>query len=248
MKKLLQKTRGIFARAFGATGRCVRSTFRLFARPAALFRGRHAEIVRAAGVGLVLLGVAGAGYGFESSGGLFLPADKNAALATVRIGVGTGWVSYGVAGMAVGAVLAAAATFVARKVWKDRGAVRVLVAMGVVGGVLSGATWGSAIARERVVEMKAQRLTAPPAPGAQAADKRFTVVGGGVRLTGTVGRDVNYVLLSFMLLSGAVIGVLAARGLALPPMAGRMTDDPGALPFGQPNQNQPGNGNNNRRR
>ena len=245
MKKIFQKARGIFARVTGATLRCTRSTFRLFARPTALFRGRHAEYTRAAAVGLVLLGVAGAGYGFESSGGLFLPTDKNAALATVRIGVGTGWVNYALGGMAAGAVLAAVATFVARKLWRDRGAVRVLVAMGIVGGVLSGATWGSAIARERVVEMKAQRLSAPPAPGAQAADKRFTVVGGGVRLTGTVGRDVNYVLLSFMLLSGAVIGVLAARGLALPPMAGRVDEEGGNLPFGQPNQPAP---NNNRRR
>ena len=97
--------------------------------------------------------------------------------------------------------------------------------VGALGGVFTGATWGRAVARERVVEVRAQPANTKPIPLGDGA--RLSVVNGPVQLTGSVARDINGLMLAFMLGSGALVGVLTARGLTGP---GRI-DVPTAQPF-----------------
>jgi hypothetical protein len=87
-----------------------------------------------------------------------------------------------------------------------------LLAVGAAGGISAGSIWGGAVARERVVEVRAQHASAAPILSARGPS--VSVVNGPVRLSGTVARDMNFPLLAFMVIGGTVVGALAARGLA----------------------------------
>ena len=175
--------------------------------------GKACDVTRAAIAGTILFGIAGAGMG--ASGGISAyGVAKTAAGATVAVGWGPYWFLWTVLWAIAGAFAGAAAVMVARYFSSANGPRYALLALGAAGGIFAGATWGSAVARERVVEVRAQPAAAAPLLTGDGA--RLSVVNGPVRLTGSVARDVNGLLLSFMLGSGALVGVLAARGLATP--------------------------------
>jgi len=188
------------------------------------------ELARAAAAGGVLFGIAGAGLGARGGFAAFR-IDTAAAGATVSVGWGNLWLAYAAMGAVGGAVLGAAALY-ATRTWLDtRRTGAVLLAIGAVGGVFAGATWGDAVARERVVEVRAQQANARTSPATAAP--RVTVVNGPVRLDGTVEREMNLPLLAFMLLGGTAVGTLAARGLA-EPMTAKRDESDGASPSAFP--------------
>jgi hypothetical protein len=186
--------------------------------------GPSYELARAAAAGAILFGIAGAGLGAKGGFAAFR-VDAAAAGATVSVGWGYLWLGLALAGAATGALVGAGAAYAAR-LWLDvRNVGAALLAVGAVGGILAGATWGSAVARERVVEVRAQHASA--APMAANRGPRVTVVNGPVRLDGSVAREMNLPLLAFMVLGGTVVGALAARGLAEPlPFARREAPKP----------------------
>ena len=204
-------------RPFATGGRFVGGLFGRFGRACTRVCGvagvsNCGEIGRAAMAGALLLGIAGAGFGAQNG---FRPygLGNNAAGATMQVGWGENWwVYWALAGVAAGALVGAAFSYLSRKLWGDRGAARTVLAVGVVGGILAGAAWGNNVARERLVQLRAQHASAPVVSN-NAGGYKFSVVNGGVRLSGTVGRDVNETMLAFMLLSGALVGILAARGI-----------------------------------
>jgi hypothetical protein len=180
------------------------------------------ELARAAFAGAILFGIAGAGLGARGGVSTF-PIDRAAAGATVSVGWGYQWLALAAAGAFAGAAVGAGVAHATRR-WLSRGLATSLLMIGAVGGVAAGATWGSAVARERVVEVRAQPASARP-PAAAAAP-RVTVVNGPVRLDGTVDREMNLPLLAFIVLGATVVGTLAARGLAEPLHLGRQTGQP----------------------
>jgi hypothetical protein len=189
------------------------------------------EIGRAAAAGAILFGIAGAGLGAKGGVSTF-PVDRAAAGATVSVGWGYLWLALAAGGAAVGAVVGAGVAFAVRRWLEPRGVAGALLTIGALGGVAAGATWGSAVARERVVEVRAQQASARPPAAANAP--RVTVVNGPVRLDGTVGREMNLPLLAFILLGGTVVGTLAARGLVEPLPLGRReakAEPPRAVPL-----------------
>lgn len=171
------------------------------------------DLVQAAAAGAILFGFAGAGLGARGGFAAFR-VDAAAAGATVSVGWGYLWLGLALGGAAAGALVGAGAAYAAR-LWLDaRRAGAALLAVGALGGILAGATWGSAVARERVVEVRAQQASA--APPVANRGPRVTVVNGPVRLDGTVAREMNLPLLAFMVIGGTVVGTLAARGLTAP--------------------------------
>jgi hypothetical protein len=175
--------------------------------------GKSCEITRAAVAGMILFGIAGAGMG--ASGGISAyGVAKTGAGATVAVGWGPYWLLWTVVWSLAGAGVGAAAALLAPYVLGGRGPRVALMIVGALGGIFAGGTWGSAVARERVVEVRAQPSNAAPLQFGDGA--KLSVVNGPVRLTGTVARDLNGLLLAFMLGSGALVGVLAARGLSTP--------------------------------
>jgi hypothetical protein len=213
---MVQRTSSLLAAARGAIPAVVPARLRR------LMAEGSCELTRAAAAGAVLFGIAGAGLGARGGFAAFR-IESAAAGATVSVGWGNLWFAYAAGGAALGALLGAAALYAART-WLDaRRTGLALLAVGAAGGILAGATWGDAVARERVVEVRAQQSSArvPAATGPQ----RVTIVNGPVRLDGTVERDMNVPLLSFMLLGGAAVGMFAARGVAEPVMSPRDESD-----------------------
>ena len=171
------------------------------------------DMMRAASAGAILFAFAGAGLGAKGGFAAFR-VDTAAAGATVSVGWGYQWFAYALLGAVVGAIVGAAASYGART-WLDaRRAGTALLAVGALGGVVAGSIWGEAVARERVVEVRAQTAAAR-APEAGTAP-RVTVVNGPVRLDGSVEREMNVPLLTFMVLGATVVGAFAARGMAEP--------------------------------
>jgi len=195
------------------------------------------ELGRAAFAGAILFGIAGAGLGAKGGFSAFR-IDSAAAGATVSVGWGYLWLAFAASGALAGAGIGAGVAYAVRRWVETTSLATSLLAIGAVGGVAAGATWGSAVARERVVEVRAQQANARPPAAADAP--RVTVVNGPVRLDGTVDRDVNLPLLAFMVLGGTVVGTLAARGLVQPlplghraeprPQHGRAVPLPGGFP------------------
>jgi hypothetical protein len=181
------------------------------------------ELARAAFAGAILFGIAGAGLGARGGFSAFR-IDSAAAGATVSVGWGYLWLALAAAGAAVGAVVGAGLTFAVNRWLRPQGLATSLLMVGALGGIAAGATWGSAVARERVVQVRAQQASARP-PAAVAAP-RVTVVNGPVRLDGTVDREMNLPLLAFIVLGATVVGTLAARGLVEPLHLGRQTAGP----------------------
>jgi hypothetical protein len=201
-KSMLQRAAPLFEVARG-----LRIPRLPFAIPAS---GDGRDIARTAVAGAILFGLAGAGLG--ASGGFnTFRVDAAAAGATVSVGWGYDWLAYAVFGAMAGAAVGAGATFAALRWFRPRAAMA-LLAVGAVGGILAGSIWGSAVARERVVEVRAQHASAAPLLSARGPS--VSVVNGPVRLSGTVARDMNFPLLAFMVIGGTVVGALAARGLA----------------------------------
>jgi hypothetical protein len=168
------------------------------------------DAIRAAAAGTILFGIAGAGMGARGGFNTFR-VDAASAGATVSVGWGYQWLVWAVAGMAAGALAGALAGYVSNLRFRQRGAGYALSAVGVLGGVLAGATWGSAVARERVVHVRAQPTSAAPLNPSEGPT--LSIVTGPIRLSGSVDRDFNVPLLAFMLLGGSVIGALSAKGL-----------------------------------
>ena len=184
------------------------------------FRGAAAGgVCRAATAGAILFAFAGAGLGARGGFSTFR-VDSAAAGATVSVGWGYGWLAWAFAGATAGALAGTLAALAARKWLRPERAPAGVLAVGLLGGVLAGATWGGAVARERVVEVRAQQTSAAPLPATRGA--AVTVVNGPIRLSGAVSREMNLPLLAFMLLGGTVVGALVARGLpeSLPFMRG----------------------------
>jgi len=193
------------------------------------------ELTRAAVAGAILFGIAGAGMGARGGFSAFR-VDSAAAGATVSVGWGYLWLGLAAAGAVIGAGIGTGVAFAVRRWLEPKGLARALLAIGALGGVAAGATWGSAVARERVVEVRAQQASArAPAAG---ATPRVTVVNGPVRLDGSVDRAMNLPLLAFMVLGGTLVGTLAARGLLEPlPLGQRREETPNRvvpLPGGFP--------------
>ena len=215
-----QPRTGLFTRVlrpFSAAGRFVGGLFgRLGRACSGVTRFTNiancGDLGRAAIAGAILLGIAGAGYRsaneFRKYG-----LGNNAAGATVQVAWGTSWVYWSLAGVVAGAALGAGFSYLSRKVWRERGAMRAVVAIGCLGGMAAGAMWGNNVARERMVRVRAQHASAPVVAAQAPAGEKFSIVNGGVRLSGTVGREFNETLLAFMMLSGALVGVLAAKGI-----------------------------------
>lgn len=218
-------------RPFAAVGRALRGSLAVFT--CAAWSG---EIGRAAGAGAILFGFAAAALGAQ--GAFEHKSDGTTATgALMRIGWGYDWAAYAAFGVVAGAAFGALVAWASRRFFPARAALAVLV-IGAVGGVAAGGTWGSAVARERVLDLRAQHVSAPvPSATTLSAGQKFTRVNGGVRLTGSVGRNVNPVLMGFMLLTGTVVGVLAARGLAAPTQ-GPVAGPQGGFPVQQPNRKQ----------
>ena len=169
------------------------------------------EVARAAAAGAILFGIAGAGLGAQGAFKAF-EVDKAAAGATLSTGWGYMWVALAAAGAVTGALFGAGASYAGRR-WLNVRYAGALLLVGALGGIFAGATWGSAVARERVLEVRAQHAKAKPLA---ANGPRLTVINGPVRLDGSVARRMNLPLLSFMVLGGTLVGALAARGLAHP--------------------------------
>ena len=219
MKKFIQFAKDLWLRVWALVAPVFGATRACFAKVCTFGRGTGAcasgacEVGRAAAAGAILFGIAGAGMG--ASGGISAyGVASSAAGATVAVGWGPYWLLWTVLGMVTGAAVGAASVYFARFFYRERGAAAALLVVGALGGVFTGASWGTAVARERVVEVRAQVASAKQLPAGQGA--QLSVVNGPVRLTGSVARDVNGLLLTFMLVSGAVVGILAARGLSVP--------------------------------
>jgi hypothetical protein len=240
MKKVIQLAAKFWARivaVFAAIARFGKGCFTK-ACGLACFKGegKACDMTRAGVAGMILFGIAGAGMG--ASGGISAyGVAKTAAGATVSVGWDSNWLLWTIVWSATGAGVGAATALLARFLSAARGPRIALMSVGLLGGVFAGATWGSAVARERVVEVRAQTATAAPIAVGDGA--KLSVVNGPVRLTGSVARDLNGLLLAFMLGSGALVGVLAARGLSTPNGAAGIGENeiPMARPFqpkGQP--------------
>ena len=155
-----QPKRGFFklvTRPFAATGRFVGGLFGRVGRACSGVTrlagvAKCGEVGRAATAGAILLAIAGAGYGAQTG---FRPygLGNNATGATMQVGWGYAWLYWVLAGLAGGAALGAAFSFLSRKIWSERGAARAVLAVGAVGGILAGATWGNNFARERLVQI-----------------------------------------------------------------------------------------------
>jgi hypothetical protein len=195
-----------------AAGLVARSRQWVMARMPASLSGQS-DLTRAAAAGAILFAFAGAGLGAKGGFNAFR-VDAAAAGATVSVGWGYSWLALALGGAAAGAAVGAGAAYVGR-LWLDtRRAGIALLAVGAIGGIVAGATWGTAVARERVVQVRAQHAAAA-APTSNGAP-RVTVINGPVRLDGSVARAMNVPLLAFMLIGGTLVGALAARGLAHP--------------------------------
>jgi hypothetical protein len=168
------------------------------------------DVVRAAAAGMILFGIAGAGMGARGGFHTFR-VDAASAGATVSVGWGYQWLVWAAAGLAAGAFAGALAGYLSHLRFRERGAGYALMGVGVLGGVLAGATWGSAVARERVVHVRAQPTSAAPLNPHDGPT--VSIVTGPIRLSGSVDRDFNVPLLAFMLLGGSVVGALAAKGM-----------------------------------
>ena len=216
MKKLIQLPKTVWPRIAAVLASVTRPVTACFAKVCGLgtgTSGKSAELVRPAVAGMILFGIAGAGMG--ASGGISAyGVASSAAGATVAVGWGPYWLLWTFVWAATGAVVGAGTAYLARLWSKPRGAAAALLVIGALGGAFTGATWGSTVARERVVEVRAQPASAAPIALGQGA--KLSVVNGPVRLTGSVARDLNGLLLTFMLGSGALVGILAARGLSGP--------------------------------
>lgn len=173
--------------------------------------GPARDVARTAMAGMILFGIAGAGLGARGGFNTFR-VDGVSAGATVSVGWGYGWLVWAAAGLAAGAMAGTLAGYLANLRLRERGAAVSLLVIGALGGVLAGATWGTAVARERVVHVRAQPTSA--APLTPSSGPSVSIVTGPIRLSGRVDRDFNIPLLTFMLLGGTVVGALAARGLA----------------------------------
>jgi hypothetical protein len=193
------------------------------------------ELARAAFAGAILFGIAGAGLGARGGVSTF-PIDRAAAGATVSVGWGYLWLALAAAGAVAGAGIGAGVSYAVRHGLGRQGLATSLLVVGALGGVAAGATWGSAVARERVVEVRAQPASARPPAAGDAP--RVTVINGPVRLDGTGDRGMNLPLLAFIVLGATVVGTLAARGLVEPLHLGRRTERPATravpLPGGFP--------------
>jgi hypothetical protein len=201
----------VTAAVFAAARRAGTACFAKVCGPRANGPGKSCEIGRAAAAGMILFGIAGAGM--SASGGIAAyGVASSAAGVTVAVGWEPYWLLWMIVLAAIGAAAGAASAYLARLLFKQRGAAVAVLFIGAVGGVLTGATWGSAVARDCVVEVRAQTASATPMIVGQGT--RLSVVNGPVRLTGSVARDTNGLMLTFMLGAGALVGVLAARGLS----------------------------------
>ena len=170
------------------------------------------DLAPSAAAGALLFAIAGAGLG--AKGGFSAFKVDAAAAATVSVGWGYLWLGLALGGAATGGFVGAASAYASRR-WLDaRRAGFALLAVGALGGVLAGSTWGTAVARERVVELRARQATAPLPD--KARGPRASVVSGPVRLEGTVTRQMNVPLLVFMVVGGSVVGLFTARGLREP--------------------------------
>ena len=206
-------------------GVAVRAAKDLAAARLPVLRGAAAgEVCRAATAGAILFAFAGAGLGARGGFSTFR-VDAAAAGATVSVGWGYGWLAWAFAGAAAGALAGVLSALGARKWLRAERAPAGVLAVGVLGGVIAGATWGGAVARERVVEVRAQQTSAAPLPATRGS--AVTVVNGPIRLSGAVSREMNLPLLAFMLLGGTVVGALVARGL------------PESLPFARSDERKP---------
>ena len=200
-----------------------------------------AEVSRTALAGAILLGVAGAGMGFSGGVGAF-PVEKTAAGVSVKLYWGYAWMGYAAMGLLAGAVLGAGVTYLLRFLSRQKGARMALLAIGALGGMTAGMSWGEAVARERQFEVRAQQPFAKSVNVPRGAE--FNVVNGPVRLHGSVVRTMNYPLLAFMILGGTVVGLLAARGMAdLNPLArlgfgGNSQPEANPAPAAQPRQHR----------
>jgi hypothetical protein len=228
MKNVMQIATGLWLRLavlFAAVARFGRACFASACAVAGVSGGGKAcEGGRAAAAGAILFGIAGAGLG--ASGGISAyGVAKTGAGATVAVGWDPYWLLWTTLWAAAGAALGAGATLLARFLSPQRGPRVAMLIVGAAGGIFTGATWGTAVARERVVEVRAQPSSQAPVVAGDGA--RLSVVNGPVRLTGSVARDLNGLLLAFMLGSGALVGVLAARGLSTP----KRGDDAAPQPF-----------------
>lgn len=173
--------------------------------------GPTRDIARTALAGMILFGIAGAGMGARGGFNTFR-VDAASAGATVSVGWGHGWLVWAAAGLATGAMAGTLAGYLANLRLRERGAAVSLLVTGALGGILAGATWGSAVARERVVHVRAQPASAASLTPSSSAS--VSIVTGPIRLSGRVDREFNIPLLAFMLMGGTVVGALAARGLA----------------------------------
>jgi hypothetical protein len=178
------------------------------------FAGRPRDVLRAAVAGAVLCGLAGAPFGahfgFEPFQG-----PGPAAGATVE----AGWRFSGALGIgglfacvAAGTLAGGLVAFVAGALSSARGSAAAVVAVGVLGGLFAGATWGQALAQECVLTISAYNVTAPrPLSG---GGEGFSVTTGNLRMIGKLNRRTNVPVLASAILAGTALGAMVGRAMA----------------------------------
>jgi hypothetical protein len=207
MKKVFKKAMGLLLKPFALLftplfrflGWCGMAVCNCF--------GHSSDVKRAAAAGAILFGIAGAAMGARNE----FDYTKPTAGVIVTIAWGYKWLFTALLGVGSGAVVGAAAAYLARLKNPQTGAAAAVLVVGALGGALAGGTWARAIARDRVFQVQAQPAHYKPMVVQDAT--RVDAVSGGVRLTGAVSRPLNMTLLSFMLAGGALVGTFAARGL-----------------------------------
>lgn len=181
------------------------------------YAGRPGDVLRGAAAGFMLCGLAGAHmairWGWAAYG-----LEGQAAGATVEETWGPYWPGTAALGATAGAPLGAFIVFVAGAAWEERGSAAGVIVAGAMCGAFLAGVWGADLARRRIVIVRADLTSGPPAPSAWKPN--FTVGSAHLVVTGTVERKVNAPLLAFFVAGGALVGALAGRGLAGPLPAG----------------------------
>jgi hypothetical protein len=120
------------------------------------------------------------------------------------------WPAGIVMGMAAGALLGAFLTFCAGAAFDERGSAVGVIVVATLGGVAVACVWGTTVARERVVTIRADPPGAPPPAN---WSPYFKVSNATIEVSGTVEYRLDAPVLAFMVIAGAVTGALAGRGL-----------------------------------
>ena len=175
------------------------------------FAGRPIDVLAAAVAGATFCGIAGASLGLHNHFDAF---QEDGPVAGVTIGLH--WQVFGilsfVTGVAMGALVGALAALIAGSLSCARGSAAAVVAVGTLGGIMAGATWGRVLAEEREMTVRAYTLPAP-AP-VRGGGEGFSVTTGNLQMIGKLNRRTSVSVLALVVFAGTALGWMAGRALA----------------------------------